>query len=102
MATLRNPLAWKYPRLKSEWSALSRAKWAAMLDEQIRLPSAVTATFCACCAADLTGPVYRLSWRGVQRWPFACSECAAEWVLHGGRIDLAWHLGNHDCGTLAP
>jgi len=86
------PMTDLLPKFKNTWSPARRVVHAHEVERAYPCtpPGARDIPFCPCCTGNFTGYVYAASWRGEVRWAHLCSACAAEWVLRGGRIALAY------------
>lgn len=72
------------------WGPARMQRHLASVAAEIEPPHPREVAFCPCCGEDLEAFVYSGWLDGLMRWPYLCSECAAEWVNLGGRIALRW------------
>lgn len=75
---------------RGRWSPERKARFAAEVEAEIKLPHPGDVQFCQCCSNDLRGIVYSTHSEGVMRWHYVCEECAADWVAGGGTVAVRW------------
>lgn len=73
-----------------QWGPVRMSRHLAVLEEGIVPPHPAEAPICSACGDLLDGFVYSGWLDGLMRWPYLCSECAADWINLGGRVALRW------------